>query len=471
MTHQEHHKTKPEDKVPFSNKVGYGFGMTAYALMIQSLNQMSNMVFNICLGVNPVFIGWVMGGSRIWDAITDPVMGNITDNTRSRWGRRRPWILLGGVLCGLTVASIWLFPRGMSEMFYVIWFLIAVLLFYVAFTVFSVPYIALGMEMSPDYHERTSVVAFRSVMAQGGGLISASLFWFSTLPRFSDIAHGMRTGGIIMAAVIVLCVTVSALFAKEHKTLLERQRKQAKCSLIQSAKSTLCHPAFLGLIGVTVLLLIGTTMVNHLGGYLCIYYVFGGDKGPTAGKVMSLMGWSAQIATVIAIPLLTMVSKRIGKRKTLLLAMTFTFVGTPLRWICITPDYPLLQLIPAVMIGSSLAGVWALVNAMIPDVVDLDELKTGERREGMFSAVYSWMFKLGVAMALIISGYILNWSGFDSLLPAQTERAIYMMRSFFVWIPSLAIGLAMVLMWFYPLTEKRSYEVRQELEERRKAEG
>ena len=121
------------------------------------------------------------------------------------------------------------------------------------------------------------------------------------------------------------------------------------------------------------------------------------------------------------------------------------------------------------MIGAALAGVWTLVNAMIPDVIDLDELKTGERCEGMFSAVYGWTFKLGAALALIVSGYVLNWSGFDAALPMQTTRSILMMRIFFVTIPSVAIGLALFLMWIYPLTEKRSYDVRQELETRRGA--
>jgi len=467
MTHQEHHRTKPEDKVPFFNKVGYGFGMTAYAMMVQSLGQMASIVFNIGLGVNPVYIGWIMGGSRIWDAVTDPIMGNITDNTRSRWGRRRPWIALGGLLSGLSFAAIWLFPHGMSEMFYVAWFLFSSLLFFVAFTVFSVPYAALGMEMSPDYHERTSVIAYRSVMAQGGGLVCASLFWFSSLSRFSGVADGMRTAGIIMGVLIFVLAIVPAVFAKEHPSLLERQSKKTSVSLLRSANATLKHPAFLILIAVTALLLIGTMMVNHLGAYICIYHVFGGDNSSECGKVLTMSGWASRIATVVAIPLLTMISKRIGKRKTLLLAMIFSLCGTLLKWVCYDPAYPYLQLIPSIMIGPALGGVWMLVNAMIPDVVDLDELKTGARCEGMFSAVYGWMFKMGAALALIISGYVLNWSGFDAVLPAQGEQAIFMMRIFFTLIPSLAIGLAIAMMWIYPLTEQRAYEVRQELELKR----
>jgi GPH family glycoside/pentoside/hexuronide:cation symporter len=469
MAKQEHHQTRPEDKVSVSGKISYGFGMTAYAMMVQSLGQMATVVFNIGLGVNPVYIGWIMGVSRVWDAITDPIMGNITDNTRSRWGRRRPWIALGGLLSGLSFAAIWLFPRGMSEMFYVGWFLITSLIFFVAFTMFSVPYAALGMELSPDHHERTSVIAYRSVMAQGGGLACASLFWFSSLPRFQGVADGMRAAGIIMGVLIFVLAIIPAVFSKEHPSLVERQSKKPapSTSLLSSAKATLGHSPFLILIAVTALLLIGTMMVNHLGAYICIYHVFGGDNSPECGKVLTMSGWASRIATVVAIPLLTMISKRIGKRKTLLLAMIFSLCGTLLKWICYDPAHPYLQLIPSIMIGPALGGVWMLVNAMIPDVVDLDELKTGNRCEGMFSAVYGWMFKMGAALALIVSGYVLNWSGFDAALPAQTGQSIFMMRVYFTALPSLAIGAAIAAMWFYPLTEKRSYEVRQEIERKR----
>ena len=467
MSKREKHSTKPEDRVPIHGKIGYGFGMTAYAMMIQSLGQMANVIFNIGLGVNPVYIGWIMGGARFWDAITDPVMGNITDNTRSRWGRRRPWIALGGLLCGISFAAIWLFPRGMSEIFYVSWFLVAVLIFFLAFTVFSVPYIALGMEMSPDYHERTSVIAFRSVMAQGGGLMCSCLFWFISLGWFTDMVHGMRFAAIIMGIFIFVFCAIPAIFAKEHSSLLARQAKQPPVPLLKSAKATLTHPAFLIVIGVTAFLLIGTMMVGHLGAYVCIYHVFNGVKNVETGKVLTIAGSAANISALVSIPLLTLLSKQVGKQKALLTAMVISLAGTILKWVCYTPAYPYLQVIPSALIGSSLAAIWMLVNAMIPDIVDADELKTGTRREGMFGAVYSWAFKLGVVLALIISGYLLSWSGFDANLESQSESAVFLLRIFFTVVPSVAIGLAILLTLIYPLTEKRSYEIRKELEARR----
>lgn len=465
MDRKKHHKTKPEDRIPPGRKVAYASGMAPFELMLQGINQLANPIFNDCLGVDPRWISWVMGGSRLWDAITDPIMGAISDNTRSRWGRRRPWIAVGAFLCALTFATLWLFPRGMSSLFYFFWFLIASLVFYVAFTMFAVPYIALGMEMSPDYHERTSVIAFRTVASQVGALFIGGLYWFTSLGRFADRADGMRWGGLILGGIILIGVLIPAVWGKEHPSSLVQSGRQKKVSLVTSAKETLSEKPFLILIGVTVLMVIGLLMVSSLGYYVAIYHVFGGDKSEVSGRMITIGQWSAQFCTILSVPVISLVSRRIGKRPTLFITISIAICGSLLKWVCYTPSNPWLLVIPGMVMSGGLASTWTLINAMIPDVVDLNELKTGERREGMFSAVYSWTYKMGVALALIIAGYILNWSGFDAALGAdQTPDAILKIRLFFTGIPVVSISLALMLLSLYKISEKRSYEIRSELE-------
>jgi glycoside/pentoside/hexuronide:cation symporter, GPH family len=149
---KEHHITKPEDRVAHTKKLAYGSGMISYGLMVNSYFQLVNPIFNIALGMNPAVIGMITAVSRLWDAVTDPVMGKISDNTRSRFGRRRPWILIGSLFTAVAFAAIWWFPRDYSNAFYISWLVVTTLMFYLGVTIFSVPYIALGMEMSPDYH-------------------------------------------------------------------------------------------------------------------------------------------------------------------------------------------------------------------------------------------------------------------------------------------------------------------------------
>jgi len=469
MSLKRDHITKPADHVGFSNKLLYGSGMIGYALLIQGYMQFYNPVFNDTLGLDPVMIGWVIAICRLWDAVTDPLMGNITDNTRSRFGRRRPWIALGALLCAISFITIWWFPAGQSSNFYFVWLLVTSLIFYVAFTIYSVPYIALGMEISPDYHERGSVMAIRTVLQQIGFFAIASLFWLTSLDRFEDRAEGMKWNSLWVGALIFIVIMIPAIFAKEHPSLVGQQgRKLKKTNLGHSVKETLSCWPFLNLALITVVSLLGLMMVGSLGYYVTIYHMFNGDQGPVSGKLMTIVNYTIPISTVVAVPLLQKVSTYWGKRTTMIFAFSVALIGTLLKWPLYTPENPYLSIIPSILLGIGSAAAYVFVNAMIPEAVDADELKTGERREGMFSAVYSWTFKIGAAIALLMAGYVLSGTGFDAALEGpQSENTIYWMRVCFTWIPAVALFGAIVLAFYYPITEEKAYEIREELEARR----
>ncbi len=468
------HVTAAEDRVPFFRKAGYGTGMMGYALMIQVYMQFYNPVFNDTLGLSPVWIGWVIFLSRLWDAVTDPLMGSISDNTRSRWGRRRPWIALSALLCSLSFLAIWWFPSGQGPVFYFCWLLIASLFFYLSFTVFSVPYIALGMELSPDYHERTSVMTLRTVIEQFGFFVVSSLFVLTSLDCFADRAEGMRWNSLWVAALIFIVIMIPAVFAREHPSavkMLQRQdagKKKEKIPLWISAKETLSCWPFLNLGLITIVSYLGVITVGSLGYYVTVYYLFGGDTGVASGGLMTLVGYSIPISTMVALPLMNKLSKKIGKRNALAVAFSLSVVGAIVRWPLYTPAHPYLSIIPTVLFGIGCAGAYLFINAMIPEAVDADELKTGERREGMFSAVYGWTYKLGAALAMLLSGYVLQWTGFDANAAQQTEQAIFRLRFSFTWMAAIALVVTVLLVMTYPITEKKAYEIRAQLEARRK---
>ena len=469
MIETAHHITSPGDRVPFFRKVGYGTGMLGYALMIQIYMQFYNPIFNDCLGVDPVWLGWVILASRLWDAFTDPVMGNVTDNTRSRFGRRRPWLAVGALTCAVSFAAIWWFPRGQSDLFYFGWFLTTSLIFYLAFTIFSVPYIALGMELSPDYHERTSVMAVRGVLQQGGFFVVASLYWLTSLDRYADRADAMRWNSLWIGALIFIVIIIPAVFAREHPSALAEGHKDVKkIPLWRSARETLSNWPFLNLALITIVSLLGLMMVGSLGYYVTIYHMFDGDKGTASGAVLTAVGYAIPISTIGSIPLLNALSRWIGKRSTMLAAFGLAAAGALLSWPCYSPAHPYLSIIPAVLLGTGSAAAYVFVNAMLPDAVDVDELKTGERREGMFSAVYSWMFKIGAAIAPMLGGYVLRGTGFNADIGSQTTETMFWIRICFAVIPALSLLAAMALVFAYPVSEKRSYEIRRQLEVMRK---
>lgn len=451
--------------------------MLGYALLIQVYMQFYNPIFNDTLGLSPILIAWVISLSRVWDSITDPFMGNISDNTVSKWGRRRPWIALGALLCSLSFVAIWWFPRGMDESFYFWWLLILSLVFYLSFTVYSVPYIALGMELSPDYHERTSVMTIRTVIEQFGFFIVSSLFFLTSLDVFADRAEGMRYNSLWVGLIIFIVIMIPAIYAREHSSSRltqsgpsNRSERRPRTSLLASVKATIgCWP-FLNLAIITVISYLGVITVGSLGYYVTVYHLFDGDKSIASGTILTLVGYFIPISAMIGLPLMNWISKRIGKRNALVMAFGLTILGAALRWPLYTPDNPYLSIIPTILFGIGTAGAYLFINAMIPEAVDADELKTGIRREGMFSAVYGWTYKLGAALAILLSGYVLEWTGFDTTLGGeQSPQTIYWLRFCFAWICAIAMILTTLLALTYPISEDKAYDIRQQLAAKCKA--
>lgn len=469
----ESYQTSQEDKVPFLRKLSYGSGKLGFAILIQAYMQFYSPVYNDTLGLSPVWIAWVIFLSRIWDAFTDPIMGHISDSTRSPWGRRRPWIALGAILCAISFAAIWWFPRGQSDTFYFLWLLGFSLLFYLAFTIFGVPYLALGMELSPDYHERTRVMTVRTIIEQFGTFIVASLFFLTSLDVYADRAEGMRYNSLWIAALIFMVIMLPALFAREHPTFLvtgtnssaiRKKLGPSLVSLFASVKDTLTNGPFLTLGMITVVSYLGVISVSSLNYYVVTYYLFDGSKGTDAGELLTVTGYCIPISAMVALPLMSRLSQRIGKRFALMAAFALTILGALLRWPLFDPNFPYLSIIPTVLFGMGTAGAYLFINAMIPEAVDADELKHGVRREGLFSAIYGWTYKLGAALAILLSGYVLEWTGFRAGIDGPQESStLFWLRVSFSLIAAFAMFITTMLALTYPITEKKAYQIRQEL--------
>ncbi len=186
----EHYATAPQDRIPFRLKLVYGFGAFVNNLLAAASGGMM-IVLNLGLGMNPALVGLLGAVPRLMDAYTDPIMGYISDNTESRWGRRRPYIFVGAVTVAIIFALLWQLPPDRSESFYFWYFLIGSLLFYLAYTVFATPWVALGYELTPDYHERTRVMAVQNFMGQLAYLVSPWFLWIMQHEGwFDDMVSG-----------------------------------------------------------------------------------------------------------------------------------------------------------------------------------------------------------------------------------------------------------------------------------------
>lgn len=451
--------------ISFWRKTAFGVGGAAENLMQNGINNMANQVFNIFLGVNPALISVAIFAARLWDAFTDPTMGSISDNTRSRFGRRRPYMLVGGILAAIMFVLLWRVPAEWTERSHFLWFLFGSILFYTFYTVFSVPCQALIYELSPDSNERTRIVAFRTVFAACAGISIQWMFRLTQMDCFENTLDGMRTVSLGAAAVILVGTVVPALTSKER--LADIVLKQKKVSLWSSLKVTLRNRNFMKLVLAVICVSLGLFMVGQLGIYVNIYYVFGGEE-KAASTMLGFAGMIYHLAGgILAAPVISMVSVRIGKKKTLMGGLTLALVGTLLKFVTYSPQRPWMQVVSLVLMSPGLSCLWVLTPSITADICDEDELESGVRREGMYSAVYTNVMKIGVSIGLLFVGFILNASGFDAARGAdQTAWTLMFMRICFSVIPAVGLILGMVIIGRIPMSSQRTEEVRDALDAR-----
>ena len=448
------------------------------------------IVLNLGLGMNPALVGLLGALPRLTDALTDPLMGYISDNTRTRWGRRRPYLFLGAIAAGITFALLWQLPRGQSETFYFVYFLIGSIIFYLAYTVFATPWVALGYELTPDYHERTRLMGVQNFIGQLAYVVAPWFLWIMTYEGFfKDQVAGAAGLAIIIGVFVIGVGILPAILLRErfkdiaeaevgeHRQHLEEEPaakeragavfRRNMVDFFKGFGTALSSGPFLKLCAATFLVFNGFMLIASFQFYVIIYYVFGGDQTRGA-EYAGYAGTVQAISTFAVIVFVTWLGTKLGKRKAFFVATGASIVGYGLKWVCYNPDMPMLVMLPAPLLAFGLGGLFTLMPSMVADVVDVDELETHERREGMFGSIFWWVVKLGMAAALAGGGFLLNATGFDvALQGAQTERAIFLMRLCDAVIPMVTSAIAIWAIARFPITEEKAHEVRMELERRR----
>ncbi len=475
MSAATHYKTAPEDRIKISHRVAYGAGAFVNNLLAAASGGMM-IVLNLGLGMNPALVGLLGALPRLTDAFTDPLMGYISDNTRTRWGRRRPYIFGGAIVAGILFALLWQLPGDKSETFYFVWFLAGSILFYMGYTVFATPWVALGYELTPDYHERTRLMGTQNFTGQLAYVVSPWFLWIMNSGKFfPDQVSGAAGLAVIVALVAMGLGLLPAIVLRERMKDVAadeggkpvRSFKENMAEFFKGFGVTLSNRPFLKLCLATFLVFNGFMLIASFQYYVIIYFVAGGDQ--TAGaKYAGWAGTVGAVCTFAVVAFVTWLATRIGKRHAFFISIGLSIVGYGLKWVCYNPEIPYLVILPAPLMAFGLGGLFTLVPSMIADVVDTDELKTHERREGMFGSIFWWMVKLGLSAALAGGGYLLNATGFDVDLGGnQADRTITLLRICDAGIPMVASAIAIWAVATFPITEAKAREVREELEARR----
>ena len=479
------HVTAPQDRISFFQKAIYSIGAFANTAQAAFIGQMV-IVLNLGLGVNPALVGLAGAIPRIVDAISDPITGYFSDNIRTRWGRRRPVIFFGAITGGICYALMYQLYRGHSGNYYFYYFMILQILYFICFTCFSIPWIALGYEMTPDYHERTRLQAASNLVGQLPLLIAPWCWaimhnqkWFpdATRPGSPDIVYGGRVLAVIIGAVIVGCGILQAIFNKEYFHTLPKPDVKGAWNVtkdfFKGAYITLKCKPFLKLCLATLLIFGGFMCASAFTIYVIFFYVF--KNAPVLDQAYAqggtLLGWYgtfSAVCTLGVISLTTWLSRRLGKRNTFFITIPLSIIGYAFKWIGYNPNHPYLLFIAAPFITFGLCSLFTLMSSMVADVCDLDELQTDTRREGMFGAVYWWMVKLGVALASFISGLLINATGFRQEIGlAQAPATLLWMRIFDIGIPIITSLIAIFIIMTFDISEAKAGEIRVQVERRR----
>jgi GPH family glycoside/pentoside/hexuronide:cation symporter len=282
-----------------------------------------------------------------------------------------------------------------------------------------------------------------------------------------DLANGMKHISWGLGVLIILFGVLPGFFVKERYYKQDASR-QEKIGFWASLKMTLTCRPFMLIMPIYLLQVIGSSMVSALGMYLNIYYVCQGDL-KQAGIIAGLQSTVMMTLGILTVPFWAWISEKIGKRAALGLTIAFGFVTNGLIYVCYTPAYPYLQIVPAIFLSAFGSSIWMLIPSMQADIADYDELETGERREGSFSSVSSWFYKLAITLTAGASGLILAWTGFDVVKygSSQPPEVLRRMLNWYVFLPMVCWTGALLLLSRYPLSQSVMKDIRSKLEDRR----
>ncbi len=470
------YQTAAAERVPIIQKAAFGAGHLVNNLLPGALGIFMFFLLT-AFGMDPFLAGLLGGLPRFFDALTDPIMGFISDNTKSRYGRRRPYIFVGAILSGVFFAVLWQLYADNSQTYNFWYFLIFSLVYLVGNTIFSTPLIGLGYEMTPDYNERTRLMAFSQTLGQVAWMI-VPWFWvlIANPNLFESQAVGVRSLSVIVGGVCIVLGILPAIFCRGIDSSKMENRKEITfrtlfsnlVDLFKGIVQVSKNIPFMRLCGATFLVFNGFQMVASFSYFIIVFYMFKGDYGMAGNWPAWFSTVSAIVTAFLVIPIISALSNRYGKRKAFIISTVISIIGYGLKWWGFNPANPIMIFMPIPLMSFGIGGLFTLMMSMTADVCDLDELKNGmPRKEGTFGAIYWWMVKLGQALALVLGGLVLKVVGFDQNATLQAADTITKLRIADITIPAITAFLAIVVMWKYDLTEEKAREIKETLEARR----
>ncbi|WP_374686025.1 MFS transporter [Promineifilum sp.] len=421
------------------------------------------------VGLDAGLAGFVVLIGRVWDSINDPLVGSFSDRMRSRWGRRRPFLLFGSIPFALSFFLMFYVPPWQSDAALIVYYSVAFLLFDTLYTIVNVPYLAMVPELTTEYDERSSLTGWRIAFSILAALITAGAFKLLAENVFAVWLGGgpaaIRQGYMLSAGLWSLTIAIPYLLVFRFVREPDVEPVSSPIRPLQNFREVYANRPFL--LAALIYLLCFTTgdiilvvLVRYLIDYIRV------TPGFDSVVLVMVLGMA-----LLSTPFVVRLMQRTDKRTAYLITIGF-MTGVLIVATFVPPGAQ-----NAILIGAGLAGIGYAAMSVIPwaivgDVIEADELKTGERREGLYSGFLVLLRKWASAFAIFAVGRLLSETGFissttGSLFIEQPESALNAMRFLVSIIPAVALGISLVLAWRFPIDRERYEEIRRQLDERR----
>lgn len=444
--------TASTEKLSVWTKLAYGIADFGFAFTDSAIAVLFALFLTDIVGLTAAQAALAIFVGRSWDYINDPLIGHFTDRTRSRWGRRRPYLLFGALPFALAFVMMWWIPPISAKWGLVAYYGFAYFFFDTVVTFVTMPYFALTPELTQDYDERTSLTSYRMFFSLVGGLAAFVVplaMIGETIPANAGRALQM---GLIFGAASALPLLLTFFGTRERREYIAQRQP----SLRESLQAARRNRPFVFAMGIFLFTWTAMSIIENQLFYFLEYRMGLEEEAP-------LVAAAVFVTAIVVLPFWVWASERTDKRKAYIFGMLF-LSGVMVTLVFIQPSLGFAVVMAlACLAGVGVSAVHVLPWAMIPDAVEVDELNTGARHEGMFYALVTLFRKIASSIAIPLALLFLDRSGFVSNADVQPASAIWAMRLLIGPIPSFLLLGGIVFAIYYPLSRKAHSETREQI--------
>ena len=478
-------------QVPTKQRFFWGLGGAAECLTYNGLNGLMDAIYVNAMALDPKIIGLARSLPRLMDLVTDPILGHLSDNTRSRWGRRRPWMAAGAVFAAAMAILMWYPPLKCGAWLSTTYIVgVSVLLFTFGYSMFMIPFTAQGYELSTDYNERTHIFQWRLYAFAATGfvvpwLIPLCLWIEGPAANVTRGASGVHWVSFGIAAAILL-IACGPIFGCSERGVHAAEKKTGFRTAL---RYTLKNKAFWPLVAGNFLVKFGMAVTTCFFYYVMVYHVSGGDNINGTAK-LAIFYNSINIATFLAMFLIVRLTDRIGKKPALMTLMLLSSITYASLWFTLRPQHAgwvlsiigffhnswgipsiIAEIWPALITGACIGiftnSIPLIMNSMLADVCDVDELACGQQRQAFYGAIFVTCDKLAMALAMFLQGFLVSVSGYSAKLVTQAPETIAFWMKALLFTQPVGFLLGFFCIWVYPITRAKALNVRRQIEARK----